>query len=164
MSNSVERYYERKKKRKKRTKIIFISALGVLLMLLLVILSVTVFFNAETIIVEGNTHYSVETLLEQGGLKVGQNLFRLDKFEVIEKMEQLPYVKEVTIDRQLPSTLEIHVVENQAVVWMETEKMDKNFFKKIIDDYNVNDHAEGLALTFVVGCIVVILNMMNFAN
>jgi hypothetical protein len=80
-----------------------------------------VFFNAETIIVEGNTHYSVETLLEQGGLKVGQNLFRLDKFEVIEKMEQLPYVKEVTIDRQLPSTLEINVVENQAVVWMETE-------------------------------------------
>lgn len=52
----------------------------------------------------------------------------------------------------------------QDYVWMETEKMDKNFFKKIIDDYNVNDHAEGLALTFVIGCVVVILNMMNFTN
>ncbi len=120
MGNSVERYYQKKKKRKKRTKIIFISMLVALMMLVLVVLSVTVFFNAETILVEGNTHYTAETLLEQGGLKVGQNLFRLDKFEVIEKMQKLPYVKEVTIDRKLPNTLEITVVENQPVVWVET--------------------------------------------
>lgn len=52
----------------------------------------------------------------------------------------------------------------QDYVWMDTENMDKQFFKKIIDDYNVNDNAEGLALTFAVGCIVVILNLLNFAN
>lgn len=52
----------------------------------------------------------------------------------------------------------------QDYVWMDTEKMDKQFFKKLIDDYNVNDHAEGLALTFGLGCVVVILNLLNFAN
>ncbi len=133
MGNSVERYYQKKKRRKKRARIILISMLVALMLLVLGILSVTVFFNAETIIVEGNTHYSAEALLKQGGLQVGQNLFRLDKFEVIEKMQELPYVKEVTIDRQLPNTLEITVIENQPAVWLET----KNGVALLNEEYRV---------------------------
>ena len=118
--NSVERYYQKKQKRKKRAKVFFFSLLFVLLLLTLSILSMTVFFNAETIIVEGNQRYSAEALLEQGGLTVGQNLFRLDKFKVIEKMQEFPYVKEVTIRRHLPNTLKVTIVENQPVVWVST--------------------------------------------
>ncbi len=117
MANSVERYYQKKKRRKKKAKVVFFSLLFVLMMLTLAILSVTVFFNAETILVEGNTHYTAEAILEQGGLSVGQNLFRLDKFEVIEKMQELPYIKTVTIHRKLPNTLSVKIVENQPVVW-----------------------------------------------
>lgn len=116
--NSVERYYQKKKKRKKRARILFFSLLFVLLTVTLGILSVTVFFNAETITVEGNTHYTAEQLLEQGGLSVGQNLFRLDKFKVIQRMCELPYVKEVTIRRRLPHTLRVEVAENKPVVWV----------------------------------------------
>lgn len=118
MANSVERYYQKKKRRKKRAKVVFFGLLFVLMMLTLVILSVTVFFNAETILVEGNERYSAQQLLETGGLEVGQNLFRLDKFEVIDQMETLPYVKSVTIKRKLPNTLTVKVVENQPVVWV----------------------------------------------
>lgn len=121
MGNSVERYYQKKKRRKKRAKMVFFGLLFVLMMLTLAILSVTVFFNAETILVEGNTHYTAEELLEVGGLNVGQNLFRLDKFEVIDQMQTLPYVKTVTIKRKLPNTLTVKVVENQPVVWVRTE-------------------------------------------
>lgn len=121
MGNSVERYYQKKKRRKKRAKVVFFTLLFVLMMLTLAILSVTVFFNAETILVEGNTRYTAEELLEVGGLKIGQNLFRLDKFEVIEQMETLPYVKSVTIKRKLPNTLAVKVVENQPVVWLATD-------------------------------------------
>ncbi len=120
MANSVERYYQKKKRRKKKAKVVFFSLLFVLMMLTLAILSVTVFFNAETILVEGNTHYTAEAILEQGGLSVGQNLFRLDKFEVIEKMQELPYIKTVTIHRKLPNTLSVKIVENQPVVWTKT--------------------------------------------
>lgn len=91
--NSVERYYQKKKKRKKRARVLFFSLLFILLMITLAILSMTVFFNAETIIVEGNNHYSAEEILERGGLKIGQNLFRLDKFKAIEQMQELPYIK-----------------------------------------------------------------------
>ena len=120
MASSVERYYQKKKRRKKRAKVVFFGLLFVLMMLTLVILSVTVFFNAETITVEGNTSYTAEELLETGGLKIGQNLFRLDKFEVIGQMEELPYVKTVTIKRKLPNELMVKVIENQPVVWVPT--------------------------------------------
>ncbi|MBR4087548.1 MAG: FtsQ-type POTRA domain-containing protein, partial [Clostridia bacterium] len=93
MANSVDRYYQKKKRRKKKIKIVFFGLLFILMMLTLGILSVTVFFNAEEIIVEGNTRYTAKELLEQGELSVGQNLFRLDKFKTIEKMQEFPYVK-----------------------------------------------------------------------
>lgn len=121
MANSVERYYQKKKRRKKRAKVVFFGMLFVLMMLTLAILSVTVFFNAETILVEGNNRYTAEEILEVGGLEIGQNLFRLDKFKVIDRMEGLPYVKTVEIDRKLPNTLSVKVIENQPVVWLETD-------------------------------------------
>lgn len=118
MANSVDRYYQKKKRRKKKIKFVFFSLLFILMMLTLGILSVTVFFNAEEIIVEGNTRYTVEEILEQGELSVGQNLFRLDKFETIEKMKEFPYIKDVEIDRKLPNTLVVKIIENQPVVWV----------------------------------------------
>ena len=39
-----------------------------------------------------------------------------------------------------------------------------NYFKKLIPGYVINDCAEPLALTFLIGCVVVFLNMLNFAN
>ena len=98
---------------------VFFGLLFVLMIITLAILSMTVFFNAETILVEGNTRYTTEALLEQGGLTLGQNLFRLDKFEVIDRMKEMPYVKEVSIDRKLPNTLSVSIVENEPVVWVQ---------------------------------------------
>lgn len=120
MANSVERYYQKKKKRKKKAKMVFFGSLLALTLLTVVILSVTVFFNADKIVVKGNVHYTAEKILQQGGIEKGQNLFRLNKFKSIEKMQQLPYVKEVTINRKLPNTLEITIIENQPVVWVST--------------------------------------------
>lgn len=118
MANSVDRYYQKKKRRKKKIRFVFFGLLFILMILTLGILSVTVFFNAEEIIVEGNTRYTAKELLEQGELSVGQNLFRLDKFKTIEKMQEFPYVKDVEIDRKLPNTLVVKVIENQPVVWV----------------------------------------------
>ena len=52
----------------------------------------------------------------------------------------------------------------QEYIWMDTEDMGKSFFKTLIEDYNVNDHAVPLVLEFVIGCVVIILNALNFSN
>lgn len=64
----------------------------------------------------------------------------------------------------------------QEYVWIHTDKRDRSsakfktvdmgedFFEDIIDNYNINENAEGLALTFVIGFVVVLLNLLNFTN
>lgn len=64
----------------------------------------------------------------------------------------------------------------QEYVWVHTDKRDRSsaniktvdmgesFFEDIIDDYNINDNAEGLAIIFALGCVVVLLNLLNFTN
>lgn len=52
----------------------------------------------------------------------------------------------------------------QDYCWMDTEDMGKNFFKNDIKDYDVNAEAVPLVLTFVIACVSVILNVLNFAN
>lgn len=63
----------------------------------------------------------------------------------------------------------------QEYVWIHTDKRDRSsakfktvdmgdFFEDIIDDYNINENAEGLALTFAIGCVVVLLSLLNFTN
>ena len=52
----------------------------------------------------------------------------------------------------------------QDYCWMDTEDMGKSFFKNLIEDYNVNDHAVPLVLTFAFACLGVIVNLLNFKN
>ena len=52
----------------------------------------------------------------------------------------------------------------QDYCWMDTEDMGKDFFKELIEDYNVNDHAVSLVLTFAFACVCAVLNLMNFSN
>lgn len=52
----------------------------------------------------------------------------------------------------------------QDYCWIDTEDMGKDFFKELIEDYNVNDHAVPLVLTFAFACLGVIVNLLNFKN
>ena len=52
----------------------------------------------------------------------------------------------------------------QEYCWMDTEDMGKNFFKTLIEEYDVNANAVPLVLAFVIGCVVIVLNAMNFGN
>lgn len=81
---------------------------------------------------------------------------------VVMFMPYFDFTNDVTPTKKDPNPKTSYTL--QDYVWMETEAMDKAFFKKMIDDYNVNDHAEGLALTFGIGVVVILLNLLNFSN
>lgn len=119
-NDTLKRYYNKKKKRKQKRKFVFYSMLVVFFVLLITTLSLTVFFNINDIAVTGNNYYSAQTLIEASGLKHGQNLFRLNKFKIIDSMyEKLPYISELKIDRHLPVGIEIIVTECKPFVRLE---------------------------------------------
>jgi len=76
----------------------------------------TVFFQVETVAVVGSERYTQEEVASASSVQVGDNLFRLNKAAIRDRIEEeLPYVESVDIRRSLPSTLVITVRECSAV-------------------------------------------------
>ncbi len=109
-----------RRKKRKRNAILYIMIV-LLLVGIALISSVTIFFNIINIEVIGDSRYSKDKIESASGILEGQNMFRLDKFEIEQSMvKQLPYLKTVSIKRKLPDTLEIHVEDTTAVAAVKT--------------------------------------------
>ena len=80
----------------------------------------TVFFQVETIAVVGSSRYTSEEVIAASGVAVGDNLFRMSKTQVSQRIrQQLPYIGDVSVQRGLPSTLTFTVKEWAAAARVE---------------------------------------------
>lgn len=108
----------RKKRRryKKRGRFGFLyKALSVIALAAAVFMGATVFFRAETIEIVGSVRYDAAQVEQASGVARGDNLFRLNKYDVAARIRRtLPYIESVNIRRRLPDTLVITVNECSA--------------------------------------------------
>ncbi len=113
----------RKKKRRKKSKNYLLRILVAIVVIVAVGLFITSdYFNVEKINIVGNSKYSSEKLIEVGALKASGNLFFTNVGDGIEKIEELPYVENVSIERKLPDTLNIVLTERVPVIAIKDEK------------------------------------------
>ncbi len=134
---SVERYYSRKRQQKKRKVRRFYFFLTLVAIVTFIVLSLTVFFNIRSFQVEGNVTYTAQQIISAAGMKEGDNLFRMNKFKVEERLlDALPYVGTVEIYRKLPTTLCITVTETKAELYV----ADGNGFVLLDRDLKMLDH------------------------
>jgi len=106
------------RKRKKSKKGIKIPAPVIYLLLLAVGLYFFIhspFFNIKNINVIGNNLLKENQILSLSQVCTGQNLMRINKEDIIEKISVHPLIKEVNIKRKLPFTLEIIIKERKPV-------------------------------------------------
>ena len=88
------------------------GVLSVLLILAAIVAGCIVFFRVDTVEVEGVERYTKEQILSVADIESGDNMFLLNKFDVIDRLEsEFTYVDEVVIRRKLPSTIRISVTE-----------------------------------------------------
>jgi cell division protein FtsQ len=74
-----------------------------------------VFFKVNQIQVVGNVHYTEEEVIEAAGVRTGDNLVLTRNSTVVARLlNELPYVNSVSIQKTLPDTLTITVVESNA--------------------------------------------------
>lgn len=103
----------RKEARRRRRRRKNLGCISVMLIFVLVvvfwILSFTIFFKIENIIVEGDMPYPEEVILAQAESEIciGQNLLSRSSKKVTESLSGLPYIESATIKRKLPSTARI---------------------------------------------------------
>ncbi|MBQ7132138.1 MAG: FtsQ-type POTRA domain-containing protein [Oscillospiraceae bacterium] len=113
-------------KKKKRTSRKNLSLYYVLVLILVtvvgVILSLTVLFKTDKIIVNGQTPYNDADIIEASGVKLGENIIRADYSEAEEKvLGSLLYVETVSVKKKFPTTVVITVTETKPCYNIETQ-------------------------------------------
>ena len=109
--------------RRRRGRLSFLlKPLCAVLIIAAVIGAVTLFFKTETITVSGNQKYTEQEIIEASGLRIGGNLYLMNKYDHAQAIfRNLPYVESASINRALPDTLVIEVTECSAAASVPAE-------------------------------------------
>ena len=101
-----------KRRRRRGGSSFLYKLLSMLVICAAVVVALTLFFRVDTIIVTGTELYTQEEVVESTGVEQGDNLILLNKFDVQNRIrEQLPYIEKIRINRKLPDTLLVEIVE-----------------------------------------------------
>ncbi len=101
----------RQERKRARRKVFYVFLLSFVSLVFLAV-CVAVFLNVEEFKVNGSERYSAEQIIELVSIEKGDNIFSFKASEIEEDIKQnLPYVNSVEIKRDLPTTVEINIVE-----------------------------------------------------
>lgn len=90
----------------------FYKILSVLAICAVIVVALTLFFKVDVIKISGGNRYTNQEILRASGVKTGDNLFLLNKFELANRLlKKLPYIEKVQVHRKLPDQLVIRVTE-----------------------------------------------------
>lgn len=122
----------RNNRRRRRGRFTFLLKLfAILVTMAAIVWAAAFFFRMDHIVVSGNERYSEQEVIEASGLRIGENLYFFNKYDVKEEIfARLPYVEEVKINRKLPDALLIEVrecvaaasVRSESAVWLISEQ------------------------------------------
>lgn len=92
----------------------FLTAFSIFLVIAVisVMLSLTVFFKTEKIIVTGETRYSHDEIISVSQIETGENIFLCDKSTASKKIvDAFPFVAEANVSFVIPNAITIEIVE-----------------------------------------------------
>ena len=132
------RQQARRRRRRKlmiiRTSIVLAVVLVLLLVGALVVMKIvgtqqskrgetTTFLAVDSIVVEGDTRYSDEEIIETSGLYVGQSLLGVNKVKAHDTLlENMPYLNTVEISNTKFNVIRIRVTETEVMAAVKLEK------------------------------------------
>ena len=109
-TNVKRKQNSKRTRRRRRNMSLYILLVAVLVIGIFVALSMTLFFNVNTVKVIGETGYEDAQIVAVSGIKNGDNLVRLDEYAVREALlAGLLNVEDASIHKSFPSTVEITV-------------------------------------------------------
>jgi cell division septal protein FtsQ len=102
-------------RRKKAHAWLFYSVILIFVISIGVILSLTVLFKINQVLVDGTTQYKAEDIIAASKVKTGENLFLCNTASGQASVEKkLPYIQKAVISRRIPDTIVITVTEAET--------------------------------------------------
>ena len=112
----------RGRRRRRKGGGFILSFLTFCIVIAAIVMSVTVFLKVAEIYVSGTTRYEHEEIIEASGIKTGDNMFLLNKFEVAERiLDEFPYIEQIKIRRKLPDTFTFEITEREPSAYVMSE-------------------------------------------
>lgn len=103
-------------KRQLSKRSIAYAALGIFLISLMTLIGTSAFLRVVEINVEGVVRYSVEEIVEASGLSPGNNLLFVNTQNISQQIrDELPFVNEARVTRNLPDTVQIEIIESREI-------------------------------------------------
>lgn len=107
------RLYKQRKKNRFRTRF-YVLMTVIVLSIGWFFLSNSGLFTIDSIVVQGNSHYTAEEIINMAHATTGRNIiYKANIKETKEFLENNPYIKRAEVRRRLPSTLMLKVTERQ---------------------------------------------------
>lgn len=79
--------------------------------------------------VHGTKRFSSEQVAKLGQVQLGQNMFRVNLTRVAAALEQEPLIRDATVTRQLPNTLQVELKERVAALQLAAASAPGQFFQ-----------------------------------
>lgn len=110
------RYEQRKRKRQRQIKASRTVLLFLLCALLVfIVLFMTPLFDVRSITVSGNKVITLEEINQRVGDLDGENLLKVSRFDVEERLSEIAYIKDITINKNyFKTSLNINILEREA--------------------------------------------------
>ncbi len=128
-----------KKKRKKSKNYLLRIFIIVVILIALAAFLLSDIFNVEKISTSGLTKYQENTIIKMSNMNVGDNIFTIKDSAGIKRVEALPYIRGVRINRILPDEVIIEVEEREPIAVVQYDGkyilLDKEmFFLEIVEE------------------------------
>ncbi|MEO8043918.1 MAG: FtsQ-type POTRA domain-containing protein [Spartobacteria bacterium] len=118
-------------------------------------------YQLSTIAVQTDGTLQRDQVLKTGALREGLNIFSVNLAQVHDRLQQLPQIDEVQVERKMPNEIDITITERKPIAWITSEKAISDPFasdaaflidargilmkeKKLLPEY--------LALPLITGC------------
>ncbi len=123
----------RYKRRKKRGGNFLLTFFTFCVIVGAIIGSVIVFLKVADVEVTGTTRYDPAEIVRVSGIKTGDNMFLINKFDVASKiLEEYPYIEQIKIRRRLPDKFVFEVTDRIPAGYIVSEGnrwlIDKNAY------------------------------------
>lgn len=107
---------KRKKRKRLFIKLFFLSSL--LIVILISLLFNLPCFSIKDIVIINNSNVSKKEIIELSKIKIGNNIFNLNKDETKNNIISNPYILKVNIQRKLPNKIVIDITERKAAFYV----------------------------------------------
>lgn len=158
IEDRIPKLKESRKKKANRRLLFYLSIFFVLIAIIVYLQSPL--SQIRHVDIKGNQVLADDEIVAKSGLSKGENIWMLNDTKAKEKVESHPLIKEATVKRKLPQSVEVKVDEYQIVGYIEndgayyplledgellTEPIENKGDEPLLHDFKQNDYLKRLA-------------------